>query len=145
MSWRNPPGRSWDLFWGTHPAHNDLQVTCKERPGGSQSEQPDSPPSSTPASATFWTQPGAKVQRGPPVLTMTLSSPGSRVRSGPGEARRRHPACGATERKSWKTILNKTLRTGIFIYSSFKCHSVLFFFRITSMISDSFCLFSESP
>lgn len=20
MSWRNPPGRSWDLFWGTHPA-----------------------------------------------------------------------------------------------------------------------------
>ena len=42
--WKNLPGRSWDLFWGTHPAHDDFQFIYKEWALGNQSEYPNFPP-----------------------------------------------------------------------------------------------------
>ena len=61
--WRNLPGRSWDLFWGTHPAHDDFQFIYKEWALGNQSEYPDFP--SATLLLVFFTE----------VITCSLASP----------------------------------------------------------------------
>ena len=133
--WRNLPGRSWDLFWGTHPAHDDFQFIYKEWALGNQSEYPDFP------SATlllvffiFWIQPGVQVQRRQSVQYICVSPPGCRVWSGPREAEKICSTLAHTDEELKKNSEQKPEGQHFYIFSF---QVLYYFFRIVSVIFDT--------